>query len=220
MRGADLLVKTLAAAGVTRIFSLSGNQIMPVYDACFDAGIEIIHTRHEAAAVFMAEAYAQLTGIVGVAMVTAGAGAANALGPLFTASESETPVLLLTGDSPLGQDGRGAFQEVDQVPMTTPVTKLSFRPTRATDFGTDTARALRTALSGRSGPVHMALPFDLVDADATGGEIPSALGKEPMPLSDADVQTITQAIAKAKRPLILCGPSMNDTRNPGKLAAL
>ncbi|TDT77043.1 acetolactate synthase-1/2/3 large subunit [Litoreibacter halocynthiae] len=220
MRGADLLVKTLAAAGVTRIFSLSGNQIMPVYDACFDAGIEIIHTRHEAAAVFMAEAYAQLTGTVGVAMVTAGAGAANALGPLFTASESETPVLLLTGDSPLGQDGRGAFQELDQVPMTTPVTKLSFRPTRAADFGTDTARALRAALSGRSGPVHMALPFDLVDADATGGEIPSALGKEPMPLSDADVQTITQAIAKTKRPLVLCGPAMNDTRNPGKLAAL
>ena len=84
MRGADLLVQTLSRAGVTRIFSLSGNQIMPIYDACFDAGIEIIHTRHEAAAVFMAEAYAQLTGTVGVAMVTAGAGAANALGPLFT----------------------------------------------------------------------------------------------------------------------------------------
>ena len=60
MKAADLLVRALAAAGDTRIFSLSGNQIMPIYDACFEAGIEIIHTRHEAAAVFMAEAYAQL----------------------------------------------------------------------------------------------------------------------------------------------------------------
>ncbi len=220
MRGADLLVQTLSRAGVTRIFSLSGNQIMPIYDACFDAGIEIIHTRHEAAAVFMAEAYAQLTGTVGVAMVTAGAGAANALGPLFTCSESETPVLLLTGDSPIGQDGWGAFQELDQVPMTTPVTKLSFRPKRATDFGIDTARALRTALSGRSGPVHMALPFDLVEADASGGVVPAAPTREPMPLSASDARTIAQAVAKSQRPLILCGPAMSETRNPGQLAAL
>ncbi len=220
MRGADLLVKTLASAGITRIFALSGNQIMPIFDACFDAGIEIVHTRHEAAAVFMAEAYAQLTGTVGVALVTAGAGAANALGPLFTCSESETPVLLLTGDSPLGQDGRGAFQELDQVPMTAPVTKLSFRPVRAQDLGVDTARALRVALSGRAGPVHMALPFDLVEADAGDGPTPRAFCKERMVLSLSDASVIADAVAGAKRPLILCGPALNDTRNPGKLAAL
>lgn len=152
MRGADLLVEALKAAGVTRIYSLSGNQIMPVYDACFEAGVEIVHTRHEAAAVYMAEAHAQLSGTVGVAMVTAGAGAANALGPLFTASESETPVLLLTGDSPVSQDGRGAFQEMDQVPMTAPLTKLSMRPRSAGELGTAVAKAVRTASSGRPGP--------------------------------------------------------------------
>jgi len=68
MRGAELLVQALKAGGITRIFSLSGNQIMPVYDACLDYGIEIIHTRHEAAAVFMAEAHAQFTGEPGVAL--------------------------------------------------------------------------------------------------------------------------------------------------------
>jgi acetolactate synthase-1/2/3 large subunit len=129
-------------------------------------------------------------------------------------------VLLLTGDSPIGQDGQGAFQELDQVPMTAPVTKLSFRPTRATDFGVDTAHALRTALSGRSGPVHMALPFDLVDADASGGVIPVALAKETMPLPQHASHEIAQAIACAARPLVLCGPAMNQTRNRGKLAAL
>ena len=189
MRGADLLVKTLSAAGVTRIFSLSGNQIMPIYDACFDAKIQIIHTRHEAAAVFMAEAYAQLTGEIAVAMVTAGAGTANALGALFTCLESQTPVLFLTGDSPISQDGRGAFQELDQVPMTAPVTKLSFRSTRVSDFGFDTACAIRTAQSGRPGPVHMALPLDFVGADVSGSIVPSSIAftKERMRLSDGDI---------------------------------
>ena len=219
-RGADLLVRTLKAAGVTRIFSLSGNQIMPIYDACLTEGIEIIHTRHEAAALYMAEAYAQITGTVGVALVTAGAGAANAVGPLFTCSESETPVLLLTGDSPVGQDGRGAFQELDQVPMTAPVTRLSTRPRRAADLGTEIAGALRTALSGRSGPVHMALPFDVLEADAGDAPLPDAFGKEPMPLSAAEARTIAQAVAAAARPVVLCGPAMNETRMPGARAQL
>lgn len=70
MRGADLFVQSLIKAGVTRVFSLSGNQIMPIYDACFEHGLTIVHTRHEGAAVFMAEAHAQLTGEVGVALVT------------------------------------------------------------------------------------------------------------------------------------------------------
>ena len=79
MRGADLLVKTLSNAGVEVIFTLSGNQIMPVFDACLDAGIRLIHTRHEGAAVYMAEAYAQLTGKLGVALITAAPGFASGL---------------------------------------------------------------------------------------------------------------------------------------------
>ena len=128
MRGADLVVKTLEVAGVKTIFSLSGNQIMPIYDACIDSSLEIIHTRHEAGAVFMADVWAQLSGGVGVALVTAAPGALNAVSPLYTARHSESPVLLLTGDSSVSQDGCGAFQELDQIAVTTPLTKLSLRP--------------------------------------------------------------------------------------------
>ncbi|MBE0616223.1 MAG: thiamine pyrophosphate-binding protein [Burkholderiales bacterium] len=221
-RGADLLVQTLAAAGVTKIFSLSGNQIMPLYDACIDAGIEIIHTRHEAAAVFMAIAWAQLTGQLGVCMVTAAPGAANALGPLFSARRAECPVLFLTGDSAIAQDGKGAFQELDQVPMTAPLTKLSFRARSAKRMGHDIARAIRTALSGRPGPVHVALPFDVVQADAGGAELPeqSALRAEPAALRPVDVTRIARILAAAKQPLIVCGPLMSATRQGGALAAL
>ncbi len=222
MRGADLLVQTLAAAGVTKIFSLSGNQIMPIYDACIDAKIEIIHTRHEAAAVFMADAYAQLTGKVGVCMVTAAPGAANALGPLFTARQSESPVLFLTGDSPLSLDGRGAFQELDQVPMTAALTKLSFRAQSAAGLGTDMARAIRMALSGRPGPVHVALPFDVVEGDAGTGAVPAAqaLKREEMAIRCEEVASVTQALATAKRPLVLTGPGMNTTRQSSAVDAL
>ena len=74
MRGADVVMQTLAAHGVKDVFALSGNQIMPLFDASLDAGIRLYHTRHEAATVYMAEGYAQLSRGLGVALVTAGAG--------------------------------------------------------------------------------------------------------------------------------------------------
>ena len=213
MRGADILVRTLARVGVRRIYSVSGNQIMPIYDACIDAGIEIVHTRHEAAAVFMADATAQLTGQVGVALVTAAPGFANALGALYTARASESPVLLLSGDAPLGHDQKGAFQELSQAHMAAPVTKLSFRASSAAGLAGDVARAVRTALSGRPGPVHLALPFDLVEAEVSG-DLPAAhsLRAEPMAASADDIAAIQAALGGAQKPLILTGPSMNATR--------
>ena len=214
MRGADVLVQTLARAGVRRIFSLSGNQIMPVYDACIDAGIEIVHTRHEAAAVFMADASAQLTGQVGIALVTAAPGFGNALGALYTARASESPVVLLSGAAPISQDGKGAFQELPQAEMAAPVTKLSFRASSAASLASDVARALRTSLSGRPGPVHVALPFDLLEAEVPGDALPAepSLRAEAMAASASDVAAIQAALGGALRPLILTGPSMNATR--------
>lgn len=214
MRGADLLVQTLAMAGVKHLFSLSGNQIMPIYDACVDTDIEIVHTRHEAAAVFMADAYAQLTGNVGVCLVTAAPGAANAVGPLYTARQSESPVVLLTGDSPQSLDGMGAFQELDQIAMTVPLSKLSFRANDADDLGQAMARALQTAQSGRPGPVHLALPFDVLEAQVTRTELPDIADTRRANnlATNADLQLLTSAISRAAKPLVLCGPALNATR--------
>lgn len=222
MRGADLIAKTLSKAGIKVIFSLSGNQIMPIYDACIDVGIRLIHTRHEAAAVFMADAYAQLTGQVGVAMVTAAPGFANSLGGLYTARMSESPVVLLTGDSPISGDGKGAFQELDQVSISTPLTKHSLRPRNAQDLGSDLAWAMKIAASGRPGPVHLALPFDLLNADAGDAHVPSTKEFTPEPSypSDAAIQEIIAAIAAAARPVVLTGPRLNPTRARGLLEQL
>jgi len=83
--GASLLIRAMRHSAVDTVFSLSGNQIMPIYDACIDTDVRIVHTRHESSAVFMADAYAQLTGKAGIALVTAAPGVANALGALYSA---------------------------------------------------------------------------------------------------------------------------------------
>ncbi|WP_108881490.1 thiamine pyrophosphate-binding protein [Anderseniella sp. Alg231-50] len=222
MRGADLLAQTLAAAGVTKVFSLSGNQIMPVYDACLEVKIEIVHTRHEAASVFMADAWAQLTGEIGICLVTAAPGAANAFGPLYTARQSESPVLFLTGDSPMVQDGRGAFQELDQVAMTAPVTKLSLRATDPSMLGRDTVKAIQLAMSGRPGPVHLALPFDVLEADATGAQVPGPPVFRPQDqgLNPDDARTVIEALEPAAAPLVLCGPALSFSRCGKQLSEL
>src|SRR5438876_6708946 len=122
-RGADALVRALRGEGSARIFTLSGNHIMPIFDAAIEAGIELIHTRHEAAAVHMADAHARLTGEVGVALVTGGPGHANAVSALYTATLAEAPVVLLSGHAPHGELGMGAFQEMAQAEIAAPLTK-------------------------------------------------------------------------------------------------
>ncbi|HBD38574.1 MAG TPA: acetolactate synthase, partial [Cupriavidus sp.] len=159
MLGSELVIRALARRGVTTIFSLSGNQIMPLYDACIDANIRIVHVRHEAAAVFMADAWAQMTGEIGVAMLTAAPGIANGIAPLYSASQAESPVLLLSGDSPVSEDGMGSFQELDQVAMTSPLTKWSKRVTDARTLASAVDTAISIAMADRRGPVHLALPF-------------------------------------------------------------
>ena len=169
-RGADLLVEGLNEAGVETVFSLSGNQIMPVYDALHGSGIRIVHTRHEGAAVYMAEAAAQITERVGVALLTAGPGFANGLSAIYTALESETPLVVLSGDSPALRDGRGAFQELDQSAAAEVMAKASFRCQNAADLKQDVLRAIALAEAGRPGPVHLALPDDVLRQHAQPGE--------------------------------------------------
>ncbi len=214
MTGAASVVKALKACGVRTIFSLSGNQIMPVFDACIDAGIRIVHVRHEAAAVYMADAWAQLTGEIGVAMLTAGPGLANGLAPLYAAKLAESPVLLLSGDSALAQDGRGAFQELDQVALTRPVVKQGRRSRSVQALAEDVATLITTALSGRPGPVHLAMPFDLLQARAPAQDAVAGMPVEPraQPCTQADADRLLERLRQARRPVILVGPSLSRSR--------
>ncbi len=209
-RGADLLAAALASAGVKAIFTLSGNHIMPVFDALLDTKIDLIHVRHEAAAVHMADAFARLTGEIGVALVTGGQGHTNAVAALTTAQCAEAPILLLSGHAGLKELGRGAFQELAQVELARPVTKASWLVRSAARLGHDIAEAIRIAKSGRPGPVHLSLPVDLLEAllpDAPSlWPSPAALAIDAQHLSTAAAENIATALARAKCPLILAGP--------------
>src|SRR3954465_13561164 len=117
MRGADLLARTLAAVGTKHVFALSGNHVMPIFDAALEAKLSLIQVRHEAAAVHMADAWGRLTGEPGIALVTGGPGHANKVGALYTALASESPLVLSSGHAPLAELGNGAFQEMSQAAL-------------------------------------------------------------------------------------------------------
>ena len=220
-RGADLLARSLRQAGVTRIFTLSGNHVMPVFDAALSAGIDLIHVRHEAAAVHMADAWARLTGNPGIALVTGGPGHANAVAALYTAQMAESPVVLLSGHAPNGQPGRGAFQEMRQAEMAMPVVKAAWTAAGADSVGIDVARAVSSALSGRPGPTHLSLPTDALENTA-GESLPDvdAFGARALPLQRADAQAVLERLARAARPLVLAGPASLTRAGKLRLRAL
>ncbi|HSN39431.1 MAG TPA: thiamine pyrophosphate-binding protein [Burkholderiales bacterium] len=225
LRGADVLAAALASAGVGRIFSLSGNHIMPVYDAALDARLEIVHVRHEGAAVHMADAWARLTGDVGIALLTGGPGHANGVGALYTALASESPLVMLSGHAPLSEIGYGSFQELRQADMAAPAVKASWTAGSAATLGQDLARAMRTAISGRPGPVHLSLPFDVLEAkvDAAGAiPAPGAFRASPLMLDERAADAVLALVSQAQRPLVLTGPVMAGGRGRSlreKLAA-
>src|SRR5689334_13960341 len=221
-RGADALVRALTAAGVRRVFTLSGNHIMSVFDAALEAGITLVHTRHEAAAVFMADAWGRLTGEPGVALVTGGPGHANGVGALYTAAMAESPVVLLSGHAPNSQLGTGAFQEMRQADIAAPLTKLSFTSASADDIARDLARTIRTARSGRCGPVHLSLPTDCLDGETDDGSVPAAEAflAETTALDADAADAMLARLRQARRPVVLAGPGLMTRTGRAALAAL
>jgi acetolactate synthase-1/2/3 large subunit len=212
LRGADIVVRTLERAGHTTVFTLSGNHIMSLFDAAIDSKLELLHVRHEAASVHMADAFGRLTGKPGIALVTGGPGHANAVGALFTALAQESPMVLLSGHTETDQLGRGGFQELRQVEMAAPVTKASWMATNPATVGMDVAKAIRVAISGRPGPVHLSLPSDVLDAVVPESAVVWPTDRDfadPLvPLSDAAAEAIAKIIGAARNPLLVAGPQL------------
>jgi acetolactate synthase I/II/III large subunit len=210
LRGADIVVRTLERAGHTDIFTLSGNHIMSLFDAAIETKLSLMHVRHEAATVHMADAYGRLTGRPGIAWVTGGPGHANAVGALFTALGQETPMVLFSGHTEIDQLGRGGFQELRQVDMAAPVCKAAWMATDTATVGMDVAKAIRLATSGRPGPVHLSLPSDVLDATVAEDEVVWPVAADftapVVPLGDAAADVVLALLATAKRPLVIGAP--------------
>ena len=208
--GAELLIESLIAAGVKHLFTLSGNQILSLYDASIGRDIDLIHTRHEAAAVHMADGWGRLTEQPGVALLTAGPGHCNAISALYGALMAESPVVLLSGHSPHAQIGSGAFQEIDQVATAKPVTKAAWLVEDVDHLDEAVTTALSLACEGRPGPVHLSLPTDVLEATVSPQSL-QGTDKDPastdIPLTN-DMDDILRQLIEATHPLILVGPAM------------
>ena len=165
--GGDRVADVLLAHGVPCIYTLCGGHISPILSAAKARGIRIVDVRDEATAVFAADAAARLSGLPGVAAVTAGPGISNTITALKNAQLAQSPLLLLGGAAPTALQGRGALQDIDQRPLVAPHVKRFFKITRVRDLGPAVADALALARAGVPGPVFVECPVDLLYDEAS-----------------------------------------------------
>jgi acetolactate synthase-1/2/3 large subunit len=218
--GGSLVVAGLVAHGTTHAFGVPGESYLPLLDALHDVAdrLSFVVCRHEGGAATMAEAYGKLTGRPGVVIVTRGPGATNAAIGIHTAAQDSTPMLVLVGQ--VGSDAvdREAFQEIDYRRMYGSVAKWAAQVDRADRIPEYLSRAFVTAMSGRPGPVVLALPEDVLAARADVPDLPRA---EPVRAAadPADVRAAHAALAAARRPLVLVGGSRWDAEACAALRA-
>jgi acetolactate synthase-1/2/3 large subunit len=207
-RGGDLVVRALKEEGVKYIFGLSGGHINTIFDACIDFGIKIIDTRHEQAAVNMAEGWARFTGKPGVAVVTAGPGSVNAFPGVAVAMQSGSPVVIISGRSSIERRDIGAMQDMDQIEVMRPVTKWSrsvYQTNRICEYMTS---AFRQAQSGRPGPVFLEIPIDIVDGQSHIEQVVWCKGyrTDHRPFGDPlAIERAAGLLTGAQRPVIIAG---------------
>src|SRR5437773_9209474 len=208
LTGGRLVARVLKQAGVGHVFTLCGGHILPIYDGCLDEGIAVVDTRHEQAAAHCADASARLTRNVGVAMVAPGPGVTDAVPGVANAYAARSPMLLIGGAAPLGLRGLGALQEMEQVALLRPITKGSFTVPEARQIPEVLTTAIRTALSGRPGPVFVEIPVDLLMTTIEDrlAPIPTAYVHRPRGAADpAALETLGRLLAGAERPVVVAG---------------
>ena len=222
LHGGRLIARRLKAHGVTKLFTLSGGHIFPIYDGCRAEGIDIVDVRHEQAAAFAAEGWAKVTRTPGVAAVTAGPGVTNSISAIASAQSNNSPVLVLGGRAPALRWGRGSLQEIDHVPFVRPLTKLAATPDGTAEIPGLVDEALAAAMAPHSGPTFLDFPMDHVFSEAEEPESSARL-LEPWRGAGADGNAIERAgalLAQAERPVIMAGTNLYWGRGEEALRAL
>lgn len=212
MNGADALVRMLQANGVKHIFGLCGDTSLPFYDALarLDHGIDHILTRDERSAAYMADAYARVTGKVGVCEGPSGGGATYLLPGIVEANESSIAVLGITSDVSVGARGKFPLTELDQQSLYRPLTKWNTTVDRVDQIPAAVRGAFRAMTTGRPGAAHICLPYDLQKQPIDANEVWSQPGHDRFPATRArpdaaDVERAAEKLVAAKNPVIVCG---------------
>lgn len=209
MSGSQLVLETLKSLGVDTIFGYPGGAVLPFYDAIYSfEGIRHILGRHEQGCVHEAEGYAKSTGKIGVAVVTSGPGATNAITGIADAMSDSVPLLVFTGQVATPGIGKDAFQEADMVGMTMPITKYNYQVRDTADIPRIVTEAVHIATTGRPGPVVIDLPRD-ISAKEVDFVYPSDVNlpsyQPTIQPNELQIKKILSQLSKSKKPVILSG---------------
>lgn len=206
--GAQILLDALQEQGADIIFGYPGGSVLPLYDALYQSNITHILARHEQGAVHAAEGYAKATGKPGVAIVTSGPGATNAVTGIADAMSDSVPLVVITGQVTTPGIGKDAFQEADVVGLTMPITKNNYQVRDIKELPRVVKEAFHIATTGRKGPVVIDVPKDITISEMA----PKQLGKVNLPSYQPTVQPnqlqvkkLIDALKASKKPLVLAG---------------
>ena len=207
--GSDLVLETLRDLGIDTIFGYPGGAVLPLYDAIYNfKGIRHILGRHEQGCLHEAEGYAKSTGKLGVAVVTSGPGATNAITGIADAMSDSVPLLVFTGQVARAGIGKDAFQEADIVGITMPITKYNYQVRETADIPRIITEAVHIATTGRPGPVVIDLPKDVsaLETDFIYSlEIDLPSYQPTLEPNDMQIKKILKQLSKAKKPVLLAG---------------
>ncbi|MDR1884574.1 MAG: biosynthetic-type acetolactate synthase large subunit [Prevotella sp.] len=209
--GSEALIRSLINEGVDTVFGYPGGAIMPVFDCLYDFKKEINHilVRHEQGATHAAQGYARTSGKTGVALVTSGPGATNAITGIADAMLDSTPMVVISGQVVSSLLGSDAFQEADVVGITQPVSKWSYQIRRPEDVAWAVSRAFYIASAGRPGPVALDITKDAQFGKVENYEYRKETfirSYQPKPdIKDSEIEVAARMINEAKRPLALVG---------------
>src|SRR4051812_37332544 len=220
VHGGRLIARRLKAAGVTKLFTLSGGHLFSIYDGCREEGIDIVDTRHEQSAAFAAEGWAKVTREPGVCALTAGPGVTNGMSPLGSSLQNNSPVVVLGGRAPQMRWGQGSLQEIDHVPFARPLTKLAVTAGATAEIPGLVDEAFLAAATPHTGPAFVDFPLDFVFME---GEAPD-MGSPPAPAWDGPaaegVERAAALLRDAERPVIMAGTNLYWGRGEDALRAL
>lgn len=208
--GSEALMRSLEHQGVKTLFGYPGGAIMPVFDALYDHRDKLNHilVRHEQGAAHAAQGFARVSGEVGVCLVTSGPGATNTITGIADAMIDSTPIVVIAGQVGAGLLGTDAFQEVDLVGITQPISKWSYQIRRAEDVAWAVSRAFYIARSGRPGPVVLdfAKNAQIEMTDYEPVDVDFIRSYDPDPETDMDeINRAVELINASQRPLVLVG---------------
>lgn len=211
--GSELLLETLASLGIDTVFGYPGGAVLPLYDAIYQFdGVRHILARHEQGALHEAEGYAKSTGKIGVAIVTSGPGATNAITGIADGMSDSVPMLVFTGQVARSGIGKDAFQEADIIGVTMPITKYNYQIRDVADIPRIITEAVHIATTGRPGPVVIDLPKDVSEMKTSFYYNPEVTLPSYQPTIEPNalqVKKILTQLKKAKKPLIVAGGGVN-----------